>query len=293
MSAIVCGKRSNLFEDFQSLSSSSSPSTPPPVPKRIRRTSFSPARSSCDSDHSFAAACIFSSNSIASSALDHLLMLFSDMDKQLVERALEECGDDLDSAIKRLNELRLGSSDNLRPLTGSSGATHESSSQFLTQGAATTNGETTSTEDLSAAKVVHLDGTEWVELLVGEMMSASNIDDAKARASRTLEMLEKAICARATEAACGFQQENMMLKQQLEALIQENAILKRAVAIQHERQKEFEDRGHELNQLKQSVSQYQEQLRTLEVNNYALSMHLKQAQQSNNSIPGRFNPDVF
>lgn len=56
-----------------------------------------------------------------------------------------------------------------------------------------------------------------------------------------------------------------MLKQQFEALIQENAVLKRAVAIQHERQKEFEDRGHELNQLKQSVAQYQEQLRTLEV----------------------------
>lgn len=56
-----------------------------------------------------------------------------------------------------------------------------------------------------------------------------------------------------------------MLKQQFESLVQENAILKRAIAIQHERQKEFEDRGNELNQLKQSVSQYQEQLRTLEV----------------------------
>ncbi|XP_055802097.1 uncharacterized protein LOC129871226 [Solanum dulcamara] len=284
MSAIVCGKRSNLFEDFQS--SLSSPSPPSPVSKRIRRT-FSPARSSSDPDR------VLSGNSIASSALDHLLMVFSDMDKQLVERALRESGDDLDSAIKCLNELRLGSGDNLRPVAGSSGATHESSSHFFTQGAATTNGDTTSAEDLSAAKVVHLGGTEWVDLFVGEMMSASNIDDAKARASRALEAFEKAICARATEAACGFQQENMMLKQQFEALTQENAILKRVVAIQHERQKEFEDKGNELNQLKQSVAQYQEQLRTLEVNNYALSMHLKQAQQSNNSIPGRFNPDVF
>lgn len=56
-----------------------------------------------------------------------------------------------------------------------------------------------------------------------------------------------------------------MLKQQLEALIQENTILKRAVSIQHERQKEFEEGGQELHQLKQLVSQYQEQLRTLEV----------------------------
>lgn len=57
-----------------------------------------------------------------------------------------------------------------------------------------------------------------------------------------------------------------MLKQQLEALIQENAILKRAVAIQHERQKDYENKGQELHQLRQLISQYQEQLRTLEVN---------------------------
>lgn len=56
-----------------------------------------------------------------------------------------------------------------------------------------------------------------------------------------------------------------MLKEQLETLVQENALLKRAVAIQHERQKEYEDRSQELHQLKQLVSQYQEQLRTLEV----------------------------
>lgn len=57
-----------------------------------------------------------------------------------------------------------------------------------------------------------------------------------------------------------------MLKEQLQAMIQENNILKRAVSIQHERQKEFEDKNQELHNLKQMVSQYQEQLRTLEVN---------------------------
>lgn len=56
-----------------------------------------------------------------------------------------------------------------------------------------------------------------------------------------------------------------MLKQQIEDLLQENAFLKRVFATQHERQKEFEDRENEVNQLKQMVAQYQEQLRTLEV----------------------------
>lgn len=61
-----------------------------------------------------------------------------------------------------------------------------------------------------------------------------------------------------------------MLKEQMEALIQENTILKRAVSTQHERQKECEDRGQELQHLKQLVAQYQEQLRTLEVELYTM-----------------------
>lgn len=56
-----------------------------------------------------------------------------------------------------------------------------------------------------------------------------------------------------------------MLREQVEALIQENTILKRAVSIQHERQKEYEGRNQELQHLKELVSQYQEQLKTLEV----------------------------
>ncbi|KAL8480802.1 hypothetical protein ACS0TY_027364 [Phlomoides rotata] len=47
--------------------------------------------------------------------------------------------------------------------------------------------------------------------------------------------------------------DNIMLKQQLEALVQENSILKWAVSIQHERQKEFEEMGQELHKLKQLV----------------------------------------
>ena len=57
----------------------------------------------------------------------------------------------------------------------------------------------------------------------------------------------------------------MQLKEQIEVLLRENKILKRAVAIQHERQKEFEHKNLELQHLKQLVAQYQEQLRTLEV----------------------------
>lgn len=262
MSAVVCGKRSNIFEE--------SPSSPP-VSKRIRCYS-SPGRNYSPPRASF---------------LDHLAAVFPDMEREFLEKALKESGDDLDSAIKSLNELRLSAASN------TSNTTPESNHQFSVQASVTENGGTVQREELPVESNLPVDGPEWVELLVREMASASSVDDAKARVSRALEALEKSICANATkEAAQNFQKENFVLKQQLEALMQENNILKRAVSIQHERQKEFDEVGQELHQMKQLVSQYQEQLRTLELNNYALAMHLKQAQQSN-SISGRFNPDVF
>jgi hypothetical protein len=63
-----------------------------------------------------------------------------------------------------------------------------------------------------------------------------------------------------------------MLKEQLTVVLRENSVLKRAVAIQHERQKEFDERSHEVQNLKQLVLQYQEQVRTLEVIFLVLSL---------------------
>jgi DNA-binding protein H-NS len=56
-----------------------------------------------------------------------------------------------------------------------------------------------------------------------------------------------------------------VLKEQLQTVIRDNHILKRAVSIQHERQSEHENCTQEISQLKQLISQYQEQVRTLEV----------------------------
>lgn len=80
MSAIiVCGKRSALFQDLP--------------PKRIRcSSSSSPVHLSPP----------------PSSLLHHLAALFPDMDHHLLEKALQDCGNDIDSAIRSLNQLRLG-----------------------------------------------------------------------------------------------------------------------------------------------------------------------------------------
>ncbi|KAI5588535.1 hypothetical protein BDE02_05G104100 [Populus trichocarpa] len=136
-------------------------------------------------------------------------------------------------------------------------------------------------------------GEQWVDLLVKEMTSATSVDDAKSRAGRVLEMLQKVISDQVTEeAARGFETENHALKERFEALCQENGVLKRAVVIQHEMLKEGEEKEKELKQFKEMVEHYQEKVRMLEVNNYALSVHLNQALQGN-SPGGRCNPDVY
>lgn len=209
----------------------------------------------------------------------------------LIEQALENSGHDLDLAIKSLNDLRLGYGVN-----GPGGVETfpAPDPQPRNQPQVHVNEEDGSTNDSLASRTSPLHGAEWVELFVREMSAASNLDDARVRASRALEAFEKSIYAHASvEIAKNLKQENLALKEQVEALLQENGILKRAVSIQHERQKEDEAKSDEVQQLKQLLSQCQEHIRTLEVNNYALAMHLKQAQQQNNNVPGRFNPDVF
>ncbi|XVF24769.1 hypothetical protein REPUB_Repub13aG0156000 [Reevesia pubescens] len=271
MSAAVCGSKRSFFEDIPSSPSAS-------VSKKLRRCSPSSPPSV-----RFAP---------PPSPLDHLQTLFPHMDPKLLERALLECGNDIDTAIKRLQELCLGAAE----ATGEKMGPVEELGATTEQGTLTNDGEAATADvtvqNPTAPETLPVDGAEWVDLFVREMMSATSVDDAKVRASKWLEVLEKSISKRAAEeAAQTFHKENIMLKQQIEVLIQENTVLKRAVAIQHERQKEYQD-TNELQHLKQLVSQYQEQSRTLEVNNYALTMHLRQAQQSS-SVPGRFHPDVF
>ncbi|PRQ29028.1 hypothetical protein RchiOBHm_Chr5g0009411 [Rosa chinensis] len=138
---------------------------------------------------------------------------------------------------------------------------------------------------------------EWVELFVREMSSATSVDDAKARTAKALEVFEQWISSRtaaeAEVAAAQKEEENMVLKQAMEEIQKENMILKRGVFIQNERLKEFEGRNQELEHVKQLVNQYKEKVSELEVANYGLELHLKQAQQCNNSIPLSFHPHVF
>ncbi|XP_038722098.1 uncharacterized protein LOC120014258 [Tripterygium wilfordii] len=149
------------------------------------------------------------------------------MESQFLERVLDGCGNDLDPVIESLLAL------SLEEKLGGFAAESDTSSEK---------------EKLSSCG----DLAGWADFLVRELQSATSIDDARARASSLLQMHEESI--RRQEAA------------QIEVMIGENAILKRAIAVQLRRQKEFaEDRNREVRDSKKLLSQYQEQLRTLEL----------------------------
>lgn len=66
------------------------------------------------------------------------------------------------------------------------------------------NGAEEAAENPHGAACLPTDGSEWVELFVREMTNATDMDDARARASRVLEVLEKSIVTRGTEAMQNF-----------------------------------------------------------------------------------------
>lgn len=144
----------------------------------------------------------------------------------------------------------------------------------------------------SASTHVPSEAEGWVEHLVKEMLNARDLNDAHVRGKLALEAVEKAVVSRSTLAVEELQKENADLKEKMQVMLREGHILKRAVAIQHERQQEHEGRTRELQQAKQVIGQYQEQVRSLELNNYTLRMHLRMAQDAS-SMPGRYHPDVY
>ncbi|KAK3132517.1 hypothetical protein QOZ80_6AG0523460 [Eleusine coracana subsp. coracana] len=281
MSAAVCGKRAaSFFEDQQLLPHATA--SPPPPSKRARFRSGggspSPPRPR--------------GGGANPGLVDAIRARFPAASLQFIENSLEECGNDLDSATKLLNRHVESVECNVA-LEYQSPVEMSTGGQVSTEGMLDNDAIAAPIGSVPYAESLPSSSTQWVDILVNEMAAASNTDDAKARASRVLEVFERSITSRiGAEPLQSFQKENSVCKEQFEAVIRENTILKKAVAIQHERQKEHEERSQELQQLKQLVVHYQEQVRSLEVNNYALSMHLRQAQQSS-SIPGHFNRHIF
>ncbi|KAJ4832896.1 hypothetical protein Tsubulata_026356 [Turnera subulata] len=266
MSAGVCGKRVGFEEIFGSSPSSA---------KRSRCSSYgSPTRS------------VESGSESEDKAID-LLRMFPALDPELVQTMLRNHNNKADDAIESLR--RISFSD---PIERNKSQSFESATLGNCDFAPVPS--TTIQEDAQEVKAegVHNcmgDGSEWVDSFVQEMMQAASLEDARGRAGRMLEAFEQRVTAHSNASA---ELEHTSLKGHLQSLLNDNQILKRAVAIQHERNMEQEEKTREIQNLKLVLNQYQEQLRSLELSNYTLKLRLQREQQSS-SIPGQFHPDVY
>jgi len=135
-------------------------------------------------------------------------------------------------------------------------------------------------------------GSEWAELIVKEMSSASDLVDAKNRAFKILKILENSAARASPDEKHKVNKEHKIVKQMLGALLHQNGVLKRAFLIQHNRLKESQEMVEERSQFNQILENYQKQIKALEEKNYALSFHLQQVNQCSNTY-GYRNPDVY
>lgn len=204
---------------------------------------------------------------VSHTALAGLLALFPDMDEKIVSDVLANCGSNIDAAIRHLNELRLV--DGHQNRNGHSNVAPV---------------EQASTEQQRATEAGPKTGEQWVDYLVQEMAAAKDVDDARKRAGVVLQRFESS-CKQGPEAAASMQDKLLEVQK-------ENGILKRAVQIQNQRIQERSQQEREIQQLKHMLAQYQEQVRTLELSNYSLTLHLQKATHAN-TLAGQRPPDVF
>ncbi|KAL6771226.1 hypothetical protein ACKKBF_B34445 [Auxenochlorella protothecoides x Auxenochlorella symbiontica] len=227
--------------------------------------------------------------SLKRSTILALAALFPSMSDQEIAAVLEEYGNDVDAAIKRLNELQLSGAREAAP-SGTPPAfipgDHPTPGQEQQgQGAGGLPSAPPSPTAHSAA--------EWVEEVVREMTAARSVEDARARAARVLEAFERGVILHAAKQDGASP--TTRLRAQLQEAGRENALLKRAVAIQNARLQDGGAREAEAAALRAELDAARRRIQVLQVQNYSLQVHLQAAAGSPpDAAGGAFrNPDVF
>lgn len=259
MSAGICRKRVGFEEIFGSSS--------PPSCSASKR----PRWSGLGSDF----------GSLSEYHLSDLLQMFPDLDPELVEMVCRNHNNRIEDVINSLRAL------SFPDLTARNKSQCFDSTIFAN--GAHVSGQSTCSQmlDQRVEDVKDMGSTvdcrNTVEQFVYEMMSATDVNDARGRAARILEDFELSVTPPSRAAK---ELEHASLKEHFQSLLNDNQILKRAVAIQHERTLEQEERMKGVEQLKHVLSQYQEKVRSLELTNYSLKLDLQRAQ-------GGFHADIY
>lgn len=255
MSAGICGKRVGLDETF-----GSNPSSSRPVKK---------LRCCGSSDFGFG----------SEDKVSFLIQMFPDVDREIIETVLRTHEHNIDDAIKSLHSIHLGDDP----------ARNESAASNTTALNGNINAQTSEHDFEEHDNKFSIPDSSWVDIFVHEMANASNMEDARNRTIKFLDAFGRRVVDNSTARK---EQDIASLKEQLQCLLRDNQILKKAFALQHQKNLEYQEKLTEVQQLKLMLGQYQDQIRKLEMSNYSLQLHLQRAYETS-SIPGRFYPDIF
>ncbi|KAK9841714.1 hypothetical protein WJX74_010693 [Apatococcus lobatus] len=253
--------------------------------KRLRQLSGSPSLGS-ESSQAYA---------VRPGLVATLQNLYPGMDEKTVVGVLDECGNDIDAAIRRLGQMKLSS-------RASEQGSDSAQDQAVRTAVAATAPEallqqSPAVESASAAKPSSQPGQpqtmeEWVDALIQHMSAAKDMDAARQRGREFLTAFEGAITEHARPPNA-LPAEPAAVKAQVQELLRDNGILKRAVQIQAARMQDSSAKDSELGRLRQQLTAFQERIHSLEMSNYSLSMHLRQAMDAGGSSQGTRPPDVF
>mmetsp|Transcript_34111 Transcript_34111/g.96671 ORF Transcript_34111/g.96671 Transcript_34111/m.96671 type:complete len:312 (-) Transcript_34111:132-1067(-) len=224
------------------------------------------------------------------SALRYLSGIYPRMDQKVISNVLDECGGNIEAAIKRLEDLQLLEDSQC---TNEEAAAEASAAAAVAAAATAEQPPIDQVSPPTGAAAAEAPPTarsaaEWVQVVVSEMSSATDMDDAQARAARVLQSFEAQVQSAERQAAS---KELAALHAQVAELARGNTILKKAVQIQNTRMQDLADKEAQLAALQQALAQQQEKIRVLELSNYSLNMHLRQA--ASNPMPQHRHPDVF
>jgi len=197
-----------------------------------------------------------------------------------VDEVLSSCHEDVEKASECLHQLQqAAASINQRGQESKVGVGEPSQELNGRAAEAQSEAEEATTSVLESELDCHSQlRNQCVDYLVSLLSSATSVVEAKEVAGRTLKMFQrKAILST-----------NCM--RQFQEVLKENAILKRAVAIQNEKIVSEKDQHMKIiNGVKQLISSRDEQLRNLEVANYSLRAHIKQMNPNSQTMnPNRY-----
>eukprot|EP00892_Ulva_mutabilis_P010857 jgi/Ulvmu1/8143/UM040_0040.1 len=207
------------------------------------------------------------------------------MDEKIITSVLESCQGDLDEALEKLTELSL--TTNSSPTAENSDraqAAAQHQSPVASQRKQGSHFKQSKNEPAEETVSPSADEVElWAVALSEEATAATDKQDLQRRIFNFLTLCKQHIEGKQAEAHATHMSD----------VRQQNAVLKKAVAIQHTRMtKHTAEKEAQLGELQALLQASQNRIAALEASNYALSLHLKHATDGSRSL-GRPPPDVF